>query len=162
MFVKERQKGTEESAGYDLYAAEAKTIMPGKNNLVSLDFRWAIPKGFCGRIVPRSSFIKENNVTVEAGQLPLCVCDSRSLCVCVYALPRIGFFRLHDICDIGETFGSTIFCCEHFLGASAKFLHLHLRIYLISPPMKKTPVDRLLERKRYDIMFEIRRKDDIY
>ena len=86
MFAKERQKGTEESAGYDLYVAEAKTIMPGKNNLVSLDFRWAIPKGFCGRIVPRSSLIKENNVTVEAGQLLLCVCDSRSLCVCVFML----------------------------------------------------------------------------
>ena len=36
------------------------------------------------------------------------------VCVCVYALPPIGFFRLHDICDIREKFGSTIFCCEHF------------------------------------------------
>ena len=64
---KEPQKATEESAGYDLYAAEAKTILPGKNDLVCLDLRWAIPKGFCGRIFPRSSLIKENNVTVEAG-----------------------------------------------------------------------------------------------
>ena len=47
--------------------AEAKTILPGKNDLVSLDLRWAIPKGFCGRIFPRSSIIKDNNVTVEAG-----------------------------------------------------------------------------------------------
>ena len=39
------------------------------------------------------------------------------VCVCVYALPPVGFFRLHDICDIREKFGSTIFCCEHFLGA---------------------------------------------
>ena len=67
VFAKEPQKATEESAGYDLYAVEAKTILPGKNDLVSLDFRWAIPKGFCGRIFPRSSLIKENNVTVEAG-----------------------------------------------------------------------------------------------
>ena len=48
VFAKEPQKATEESAGYDLYAAEAKTIMPGKNALVCLDLRWAIPKGFCG------------------------------------------------------------------------------------------------------------------
>ena len=32
-----------------------------------LDLRWAIPKGFCGRIFPHSSLIKDNNVTVEAG-----------------------------------------------------------------------------------------------
>ena len=67
VFAKEPQKATEESAGYDLYAAEAKTILPGKNDLVCLDLPWAIPKGFCGRIFPRSSLIKENNVTVEAG-----------------------------------------------------------------------------------------------
>ena len=67
VFAREPQKATEESAGYDLYAAEDKTIMPGKNDLVCLDFRWAIPKGFCGRTFPRSSLIKENNVTVEAG-----------------------------------------------------------------------------------------------
>ena len=67
VFAKEPQKATEESAGYDLYAAEAKTILPGKNDLASLDLRWAIPKGFCGHIFPRSSIIKDNNVTVEAG-----------------------------------------------------------------------------------------------
>ena len=40
----------------------------------------------------------------------MCVC----VCVCVYTLPPVGFFRLHDICDICEKFGSTIFCCEDF------------------------------------------------
>ena len=67
VFGKEQQKATEESAGYDLHAAEAKTVLPGKNDLVCLDLRWAIPKGFCGRIFPCSSLIKEYNVTVEAG-----------------------------------------------------------------------------------------------
>ena len=80
-----------------------------------------------------------------------------TLCVCVYALPPVGFFRLHDICDIREKFGSTIFSCEHFLGASAKFLHLYLQIYLISPPKTKTPAVLLLERKRYDIMCSAKR-----
>ena len=67
VFAKEPQKATEDAAGYDLHAEETKTILPGKNDLVCLDLRWAIPKGFCGRIFPRSSLIKENNVTVEAG-----------------------------------------------------------------------------------------------
>ena len=67
VFGKEPQRATEESARYDLYAAEAKTILPGKNDLVCLDLPWAIPKGFFGQIFPRSSVIKEYNVTVEAG-----------------------------------------------------------------------------------------------
>ena len=67
VFAKEPQKAAEESTGYDLYAAEAKTILPGKNDLVCLDLRSTILKGFCGRIFPRSSLIEENNVTVEAG-----------------------------------------------------------------------------------------------
>ena len=67
-FAKEPQKATEESAGYDLYVAEAKTIMPDKNDLVSLDFRWAIPKGFCSRIFPRSSLNHSGKVfTVRTG-----------------------------------------------------------------------------------------------
>ena len=67
-FAKEPQKATEESAGYDLYVAEAKTIMPDKNDLVSLDFRWAIPKGFCSRIFPRSSLNHSGRVfTVRTG-----------------------------------------------------------------------------------------------
>ena len=51
----------------------------------------------------------------------LCVC----VCVCVYTLPPVGFFRLHDVCDMRERVGSTIFCCEYDLGASAKSLHLN-------------------------------------
>ena len=39
----------------------------------------------------------------------VCVC----VCVCVYTLPPVGFFRLHDVCDIREKFGSTMFCCEY-------------------------------------------------
>ena len=42
VFAKESQKATEESAGYDFYAAEAKIILAGKNDLVCLDLRWAI------------------------------------------------------------------------------------------------------------------------
>ena len=29
--------------------------------------------------------------------------------MCVYALPPAGFFQLHEVCDIHEKFGSTIF-----------------------------------------------------
>ena len=36
--------------------------------------------------------------------------------VYVYTLLPAGFFRLHDVCDIRERFGSTIFCCEYYVG----------------------------------------------
>ena len=67
VFAKEPVKATEGAAGYDLYAAEAKTIVPGKSRTVWLDLRWAIPTGFFGKIFPRSSLIKDHNVTVDAG-----------------------------------------------------------------------------------------------
>ena len=64
-FGQEPKQATIESAGYDLFAAEAKTILPHQS--VSLDLRWAIPKGFCGRVLSRSSLIRESNITVEGG-----------------------------------------------------------------------------------------------
>ena len=60
-------KATEESAGYDLFASHAKTILPGQCAKVSLDLHWAIPTGFCGRVISRSSLVTENSVMVEGG-----------------------------------------------------------------------------------------------
>ena len=42
-------KVTSGSAGYDLYAAVEKNILPKSFEVVSLDLRWAIPKGFYGK-----------------------------------------------------------------------------------------------------------------
>ena len=66
-FGQEPKQGTSESAGYDLFAAMAKTILPQQSGLVSLDLRWAIPKSFCGRVLSGSSLITDHNVTVECG-----------------------------------------------------------------------------------------------
>ena len=66
-YGQEPQKATFDSAGYDLFAAHAKTILPGQSAMISLDLRWAIPKGFCGRVLSRSSLITNYNVTVEGG-----------------------------------------------------------------------------------------------
>ena len=76
---------------------------------------------------------------------------SDCVCVCVYTLPPVGFFRLHDVFDIREKFGSTIFCCEYQLTAlcqvpSSPYLKMS---YFTS---KKPPAALLLETERYDIM----------
>ena len=46
---------TENSAGYDLHAAENKIIKPCKNDLIRLELCIAIPKGFYTIIEGRSS-----------------------------------------------------------------------------------------------------------
>ena len=73
------------------------------------------------------------------------------VCVCVYTLPPAGFFRLHDVCDMREMFGSTIFCCEYYRGfcqvPSSPFPNLSS--YFTSKDENSSP--QLLERKR-DIM----------
>ena len=66
-FGQEPKQGTIELAGYDLFAAEAKTFLPHQSTLVCLDLRWAIPKGFCGLVLSRSSLIRDYNITVEGG-----------------------------------------------------------------------------------------------
>ena len=75
-YGQEPQKATVDSAGYDLFAAHAKTILPGQSAMISLDLRWAVPKGFCGRILSRSSLITSHNVTVEGGLID---CDYRGI-----------------------------------------------------------------------------------
>ena len=45
-FAKEPYQATEDSAGYDLLAAETKTFLPKSVGSLSIDLRWAIPPGF--------------------------------------------------------------------------------------------------------------------
>ena len=60
-------KATPHAAAYDLYAAENKDILPKSNGNVSLDLRWAIPKGFFGKFFSRSGLFLNHKVTAEAG-----------------------------------------------------------------------------------------------
>ena len=66
-FAKEPCQVTEGSAGYDLYAAETKTFLPNSADTVSIGLRWGISSGFFGKILPRSSILKDHLVTVDAG-----------------------------------------------------------------------------------------------
>ena len=66
-FAKEPYQATEDSAGYDLFAAETKTVLPKSVGIISLDLRWAIPTGFYGKLFPRSGILKDHFVTIDAG-----------------------------------------------------------------------------------------------
>ena len=61
--AKEPYQVWENAAGYDLFAAEIKTILPKSTDAISLDLRWAIPSGFYGNVFPRSGILKEYFVT---------------------------------------------------------------------------------------------------
>ena len=52
------KRANEGSAGYDLWAAEEKTLKPWDSKLIRLDLAMAIPKGCYGRIVRRSGLAK--------------------------------------------------------------------------------------------------------
>ena len=81
-------------------------------------------------------------------------------CVCVFIhFHREGFFRLQDVWDILEgtdqrCYVVSIICC-----ADAKFLHLGIWKYHISPPKTKTPV--LTNWRENDMIYVDPRKDDI-
>ena len=68
-FFKEPYQATEESAGYDLFAANTLTLFPKNNGCISLAGRFAIPKGFFGKIFPRSGLLRDHLVTCDGGAL---------------------------------------------------------------------------------------------
>ena len=45
-FSRKPEQATEESVGYDLYAADTITILPETAQAIPLDLRFAIPAGF--------------------------------------------------------------------------------------------------------------------
>ncbi|CAJ1930089.1 unnamed protein product [Cylindrotheca closterium] len=60
-------RGSEWSAGLDLYAAEPKTIPPQGRAVVRTDLCIACPKGTYGRIAPRSGLTVKHGIDVGAG-----------------------------------------------------------------------------------------------
>ena len=68
-FCREPYQASEDAAGYDLYAAETLTLFPKNTGCISLAFRFAIPKGYYGKIFPRSGLLNDHFVTCDAGVL---------------------------------------------------------------------------------------------
>ena len=60
-------KGSDQAAGYDLYAAEDKTIAPMDNAVISTDISIKLPPGCYGRIAARSGLAVKYKIIVGAG-----------------------------------------------------------------------------------------------
>jgi dUTP pyrophosphatase len=60
-------RGSSFSAGLDLYSIEAVSLAPGQRAIVRTGLAVAIPKGFYGRLAPRSGLATKNGLDVLAG-----------------------------------------------------------------------------------------------
>ena len=60
-------RGSEGAAGLDLYAVESVTIEPGGRAAVRTGLAVAIPRGFYGRVAPRSGLAVRHGIDVLAG-----------------------------------------------------------------------------------------------
>lgn len=61
------QRGSDESAGLDLYTVDSVTIPPGHRALLRTGFAMSIPKGYVGLIWPRSKLAAKMGIDVLAG-----------------------------------------------------------------------------------------------
>ena len=57
----------EDAAGYDLYSAQAKSILPNSCECLSIKIHFAIPQGYYGKIFPRSGLLKNHFITCDVG-----------------------------------------------------------------------------------------------
>jgi dUTP pyrophosphatase len=60
-------KGSEHSAGYDLYSCCNALVYPQERMLIKTGIVLEIPEGFYGRIAPRSGLALKNGIDVMAG-----------------------------------------------------------------------------------------------
>lgn len=61
------KRQTSGAAGYDIYSDEDIVIPAGERKLVSTGFAVAIPKGYYGRVAPRSGLAVKKSIDVGAG-----------------------------------------------------------------------------------------------
>ena len=61
------KRGTDWSAGLDLYSAAGYCVRPGDSAMVTLDLQFQIPPGCYGRIAPRSGLATKKSIHVGAG-----------------------------------------------------------------------------------------------
>lgn len=63
------KRADDESAGYDIYAAETAIIEPQQKALVATDLAVNIPKGYVGLLTSRSGVSSKTHLVVETGKI---------------------------------------------------------------------------------------------
>lgn len=63
------KRADNESAGYDIYAAETVILEPQEKTLVATDLAVNIPKGYVGLLTSRSGVSSKTHLVVETGKI---------------------------------------------------------------------------------------------
>lgn len=63
------KRADDESAGYDIYAAETVILEPQQKALISTDLAVNIPKGYVGLLTSRSGVSSKTHLVVETGKI---------------------------------------------------------------------------------------------
>ena len=63
--AKEPKQTTSGSAGYDLFAAELKTLIPKDVTPISIELCMEIPDGYFGKMYPRSHLLEKNFISCD-------------------------------------------------------------------------------------------------
>lgn len=63
------KRADDESAGYDIYAAETIIIQPQNKALINTDLAVNIPKGYVGLLTSRSGVSSKTHLVVETGKI---------------------------------------------------------------------------------------------
>ncbi|PTL18618.1 dUTP pyrophosphatase [Staphylococcus gallinarum] len=63
------KRADDESAGYDIYAAEPVILEPQQKALISTDLAVNIPKGYVGLLTSRSGVSSKTHLVVETGKI---------------------------------------------------------------------------------------------
>ena len=65
--VKEPKQATIDSVGYDLFAAESKTLLPHDVTPITLELLLEIPSSYFGKIYPRPGLLAKHFVSCDTG-----------------------------------------------------------------------------------------------
>ena len=65
--AKEPKKATIDSADYELFAAESKTLLPHDVSPMTLELLLEIPDGYFGKIYPKFGLLAKHFVSCDAG-----------------------------------------------------------------------------------------------
>lgn len=66
-YAKQPTRGTDQSAGFDLYSTKSFDLRPGVRHAFPIGVCCAIPEGWCGMIYPRSGWAVKHGLDKLAG-----------------------------------------------------------------------------------------------
>lgn len=85
-------KGSDDAAGYDLYSVEEGIIEPYSHKLIDTGITLEIPKGYYGKIAPRSGLAYKNGIDIFAGIIDS---DYRGIIKCILYNSSANKFNYH-------------------------------------------------------------------